>query len=339
MSSRELGSDAAVGRQTDTDRAARATRRYLDLLRDALLDEHYLDNELRIEHLLDCLATRSELDPRKLGNPARHMAPELRRRRQQRHAGELPADPTSSTGRAEVLAYASLGRVRLDHLAGCLETIHEEAVDGDLVEVGTGRGGAAIFMRGFLAAQELSRPHVWVVDRFDGRAPPGSAGSSRFPPDLDTVRDGFARFGLFDDRITFLQGPPSRMLAEAAIGDVALLRVGAHDPEDVRMALETVHDRLVPGGFVVVDGYGAAGCQETVDRFREEHGLLDPLQRIDWTGVAWRRSVVAGRRESRPSASSAGVAAQVASAPVGAKGLAVVVVVHNMRRLDSYGSL
>ena len=273
MSSRELGSDAAVGRQTDTDRAARATRRYLDLLRDALLDEHYLDNELRIEHLLDCLATRSELDPRKLGNPARHMAPELRRRRQQRHAGELPADPTSSTGRAEVLAYASLGRVRLDHLAGCLETIHEEAVDGDLVEVGTGRGGAAIFMRGFLAAQELSRPHVWVVDRFDGRAPPGSAGSSRFPPDLDTVRDGFARFGLFDDRITFLQGPPSRMLAEAALGDVALLRVGAHDPEDVRMALETVHDRLVPGGFVVVDGYGAAGCQETVDRFRERKEL------------------------------------------------------------------
>ena len=34
---------------------SRATRRYLDLLRDALLDQHYLENELRIEHLLECV--------------------------------------------------------------------------------------------------------------------------------------------------------------------------------------------------------------------------------------------------------------------------------------------
>ena len=41
------------------DRLARATRRYLDLLRDALLDVHYLENELRINHLIESRRRRA----------------------------------------------------------------------------------------------------------------------------------------------------------------------------------------------------------------------------------------------------------------------------------------
>ena len=51
------------------DRAARATRRYLDLLRDALLDAHYLENELRIEHLLRCVSDGEAADPGQAREP------------------------------------------------------------------------------------------------------------------------------------------------------------------------------------------------------------------------------------------------------------------------------
>src|SRR5438045_1500500 len=123
-----------------TDRGARAIRRYLDLLRDALLDEHYLENELRIGHLLECISTGQDVNADKLASPARHMASALERRQQERRAGELRHDLEGPAGRSNGLAYAALGRVRLEHLEACLDAIRREEIGGDLVEAGTGRG-------------------------------------------------------------------------------------------------------------------------------------------------------------------------------------------------------
>ena len=92
--------------QTD-ERGRRAVARYLDLLRDALLDWHYLENELRIEHLLESLASGEPVDPDRLANPTRHMTAELRRLKQEREAGEFPADAASA---ARSLFDAGTGR-------------------------------------------------------------------------------------------------------------------------------------------------------------------------------------------------------------------------------------
>jgi cephalosporin hydroxylase len=321
-----------VGNGEEADRAARATRRYLALLRDALLDEHYLENELRIEHLLECVSAGRDADLDKLANPARHMSTALRRLKQEREAGEPASDQAATAGKPDVLAYAGLGRIRLDHLGSSLEVIREEAVEGDLVDSGTGRGGVAIFMRGFLEAYEMPGPRVWVADRFDGRGPAGADGGSRFPSDLNTVREAFARFDLLDDRVVFLQGPPSRTLADASIGEVALLRVDSRDPEEVRAVLGALYDRVTPGGFVVVDDYGAAECQAAVDGFRSERGVVEPLKRIDWSGAVWRKAADDRRRRTRLDSRSVRRAAAEASQPTGTKELGVVVVVYNMRR-------
>ncbi len=235
-------------------------------------------------------------------------------------------------GGSEVLAYAGLGRSRLEHLAACLEVVREEAIEGDLVESGTGRGGAAIFMRGFLEAYELRDHRLWVADRFDGRGPAIVGRRSIFPPDLDTVRAGFARFHLLDDQVVFLQGPPSRTLVGAPIGQVALLRLDSPDPDEVRAVLDALYDRVKPGGFVVVDDYGAAECQAAVDKFRAEHHVADPVERIDWSGAAWRKASPDGRRKTRVSSPGARRAATEAPQPTATKELGVVIVVHNMRR-------
>jgi cephalosporin hydroxylase len=313
------------------DRAARAVHRYLDLLRDALLNEHYVENELRIEHLLECIDTGEDVDLRKLADPIRYMSSALLLRQQERRAGELPQATPGSEG----VAYAGMGRFRLEHLERCLELIREEAIGGDLVESGTGRGGAAIFMCGFLAAYEVSGRRMWVADRF---ATAGSAGTRdglrrdgfRFARDFNTVREGFARFGLLDDRVVFLQGPPSRTLAEAPIDEIAVLRVESQEPDEVAAVLGALYDRVTPGGFVVVDGYGAPECEAAVEEFRSLHGLVEPLERVDWSAAAWRKTgdgteARAARRHSAGGASAE--AEQTAS-----KDLGVVVVFHNMRR-------
>ena len=122
------------------------------------------------------------------------------------------------------------------------------------------------------------------------RPRPANASISTFPPDLNIVREGFARFGLLDDRTIFLQGPPSQTLAEAPIVEVALLRVDSDDPEEVRDVLDAVYDRIVPGGFVVIDDYGNPECRAVVDGFRSQRGVAEPLERIDWSGAAWRKA-------------------------------------------------
>lgn len=319
------------GREHEAGYSARAARRYLDLLRDALLDAHYLENELRIEYLLECIRTHREADPKKLANPARHMSVALRQLKQKREVGELPSDGDTATSESDALAYVSLGRVRMDYLRGCLGLIRDEAVAGDLVDAGTDRGGAAIFMRGFLEAYELAGPRVWALDRFDGRVP-GRSDQRRFPPDINTVRDGFARFGLFDDRVVFLQGPPSRTVADMSGRNIALLRVAFDDPDELRAALEGLYDRVEPGGFVLVDAYGAAACQAIVDDFRSQLGPVDQLERVDWSGAAWRKQAVAAHRRSKPSSNSLPGVARQAARSTAAKELTVVVVVHNMQR-------
>ena len=324
----QLGTATVETIGSSADRAERAVRRYLDLLRDALLDEHYLENELRIEHLLECVGTGEDVDYSRLANPARYMATVLRQRQEERRTGQLPSEDANAGWSADGFAYAGLGRFRLTHIEACLEQIREEGVEGDFVDSGTGRGGAAIFMCGFLEVHEMADRRVWVADRFESRGP---MANFEFAHNFNSVRDGFARFGLLEDRVVFLQGPPSQTLAEAAVDGIALLRVASEDPEEVGGILGTLYDRVTPGGFVVVDGYGAPACEAAVEEFRSARGVAEPLERVDWSAAAWRKPGLS-ERDARASTRRRSQAARRALKAAATKDLSVVVAAFNMRR-------
>ncbi len=211
--------------------------------------------------------------------------------------------------------------------------VRDEAVDGDLVEAGTGRGGAAIFMRGFLEAYELPDARVWVADRFDGRGPRAAGGDPRFTADLNTVRDAFARFDLLDDRTVFRQGPPSRTLAEAAIGEIALLHLGLGAIRTRSALCSTLFTTASPpGASSSSTPTGRAACQDSVDDFRAEHGIVDQLERVDWSHGRLAQGGADGTN-SGPRFSRRRRREPVRLAANGrTKDLAVVVVMHNMRR-------
>jgi cephalosporin hydroxylase len=315
-------------------RAEGAGGRYIDLLKGALLDEHYLENELRIEYLLECVESGEAVSRDKLQNPARHMRRRMNRLQRARHAGEFSGDEPDVNGTRNALAYTTVGRVRLDHLEGCLDTIREEDVEGDLVDCGTGTGGTAILMRGYLEAHEVSDPRVWVANDFGGRANDPNRAPT-FRPNLNTVREGFARFGLFDDRVAFLQGPPSRTLAAAQIDKVSLLRVDGHEPDEVRAALDSLYGKVAPGGFVIIDDYGHPACRAVVDAFRSEHDVVDPLERVGWDGGVWRKTTEsggAGETRTAPEGEDNRIPSEVADPTTATRDLSVVVVFHNMRR-------
>jgi O-methyltransferase len=201
-----------------------------------------------------------------------------------------------------IVAHTMVGMRRLDNLQHCVQTVIDDGVPGDLIETGVWRGGATVLMRAVLEAYGERTRTVWVADSFEGLPPPDA---SRFPADRDDrhheldylrvseddVRETFRRYGLLDDQVRFLKGWFRDTLPSAPIERLAVLRLDGDMYESTMQALDALYPKLSPGGFAIVDDYGAIpACRQATDDYRARHGIGEPLQAIDWTGVFWRRS-------------------------------------------------
>ncbi|GIU89466.1 MAG: hypothetical protein KatS3mg010_0565 [Acidimicrobiia bacterium] len=202
-------------------------------------------------------------------------------------------------------------------------------------------------MRGYVEAYELDEPTVWVADPF--RAPPPRrvsakrrrsrreplAGGPGFPDlgaDLNTVRDGFHRFGLLDDRVRFLQGSYADTLPTAPIAGIALLHIADEEAGSDPSVLESLYDKLATGGFVVVDAYSSSpACRAVVDDFRARRGIDDPVRRVDAHAALWRKTSAAGTARA-PAPARAEGHAPLAPRRSPTLDLSVVVVFYDMRR-------
>ena len=164
---------------------------------------------------------------------------------------------------------------RVEQSEHCLDVIRREAVEGDLVDCGAQSAGSAIFMRGYLDAHGIAGGDLWL----------GGVAADR-----DAAREGFARFGLLDDRVKFLPGAPTATPESAEVDRIALLRVEGSNPAILSSALEALYDRIALGGFVVIDDHGTPGCERTVEAFRSERGITEPLERADGGDSWWRKT-------------------------------------------------
>jgi O-methyltransferase len=200
-----------------------------------------------------------------------------------------------------VHAETMIGLKRLDQLQEAVETVLAERVPGDLIETGVWRGGACIFMRALLAAHGDTARTVWVADSFGGLPAPDAA---TYPADegmdwsqiselavpLEHVRKNFRRYRLLDDQVQFLAGWFRDTLPAAPIERLAVLRLDGDLYESTIVALESLYPKLSPGGFAIVDDYGAiAACRQAVNDFRAERSITEPMIEIDWTGIYWRK--------------------------------------------------
>jgi O-methyltransferase len=193
-----------------------------------------------------------------------------------------------------------MGLTRLNHLQQCIEMVLRENVPGDFIETGVWRGGGCIFMRGVLAAYDITDRKVFVADSFRGFPPielRQDAGDEpeRFHSYIAVseakVRENFRRYGLLDDQVVFLSGFFSETLPNAPIQQLAILRLDGDMYGSTMEALTALYPKLAPGGFCIVDDYGALDiCKRAVTDYRATQGITTDIQTIDWTGVYWRKS-------------------------------------------------
>jgi O-methyltransferase len=265
-----------------------AADRYLDLLTGCLTRELFVDQEWWDADLADWPGGRDEVLP-------------ILRERGWRVVRR--GDPTA---RAEgrdwpPTAETMVGAARLANVRElCVRAVREQ-IPGDFIETGVWRGGVTILMRGVLAALGDESRRVWVADSFDGLPVPDP---ERYPADagLDwshvevlkvdaaQVRANFARYGLLDDRVRFLEGWFCDTLPGAPIEALSVLRLDGDLCQSTMDALVALEPRVSPGGFVIVDDYGGwESCRAAVDDYRAARAITAPIQTVDWTGIWWQK--------------------------------------------------
>lgn len=286
---------------------------YLSLLKKSLLNELYLENEARIAYFVYHAFTQSipaipQLIPDFLSIRQSADYKELARARE-------GGDFTCLSGRDAAgnfyplpeamnlifTAHTMIGRKRLDHLHQCLDLIRTDNIPGDLIETGVWKGGATIFMNGYLYAHGMRDRLVWAADSYEGLPKPrlpqdaGSDHSKEKSPYLcisqEEVEELFTRYDLLNGQVKFLKGWFCDTLPNAPIQQLALLRLDGDLYESTMDALNNLYPKLSVGGFLIVDDYVPfPQCKKAIMEYRENHGIRDPLIQVDGHSVYWRRS-------------------------------------------------
>ncbi|HDR4948344.1 TPA: TylF/MycF family methyltransferase [Bacillus cereus] len=199
-------------------------------------------------------------------------------------------------------AHSMIGRLRMNQLHDAMETIIKENIDGDFIETGVWRGGACIFMRGFLKAYELTNRKVWVADSFEGLPKPDI---KNYPQDkddtlyqydylrvsLEEVQKNFGKYDLLDHQVQFLKGWFKDTLPSAPIEKIALLRLDGDMYESTMDSLTNLYDRVSPGGFIIIDDYALPTCKNAISDFRKKHSIETPFIPIDNLSIYWRKEL------------------------------------------------
>lgn len=264
--------------------------RYLDLLKRALVNWIYPEHELQVtylqsEHVAKDKLTRSRYLRDISHTDAAKFAELLEKKKH---------------GFVTVLSHTLVGLRRLNHLEYCAREIFAQEIPGDFFEAGVCQGGASIFLRGLQVALGEEHRNVWAADSFEGLPPATLAQDegldfteSNYPwlaCSEERVEDHFRRYDLWSDHVHLVKGWFSETLPGLECGPLSLLRLDADLYQSTMEILVNLYDKVVPGGFIVVDDYGAFEvCRLAIDDFRQERNIQAPLKWIDWSGVYWRK--------------------------------------------------
>jgi hypothetical protein len=199
----------------------------------------------------------------------------------------------------------------IERIWACIQATRyasERGLAGDFVECGVWRGGSSMAAALTLLALGDTTRTLWLFDTFEGMTAPvdldysivtqesatrkyetvkTDEGSSWCYASLAEVQANFGTTGYPFDRLRFIKGPVEQTLAEPANlpEQIAVLRLDTDWYESTRVELETLFDRVVPGGVLIIDDYGHwAGARKAVDEFLARQPVRYLLHRIDDTG-------------------------------------------------------
>jgi hypothetical protein len=157
-----------------------------------------------------------------------------------------------------------------------------------------------MMMRAVLKAYGVADRRVIAADSFAGFPTPAAASPDAafqhaahpfFAVPLAEVKAAFARYGLLDGQVVFLEGFFKDTLPTAPVAALSVLRLDGDMYESTREGLDHLYHKLSPRGALIVDDYFLFEAQrQAVDEFRAARGIADPIVQVDWYGGCWIKS-------------------------------------------------
>lgn len=181
---------------------------------------------------------------------------------------------------------------RIKNIHYCVQEIYNNNIEGDIVECGVWRGGNIIVCKKAFDSVNVTKTY-YCFDTFQGMTEPdeidGEKAINRWHKEnivcdddgnflytewcrseLDEVKNEFSKHEVLDDRIKFIVGDVHQTLeVEDNIPEkIALLRLDTDWYSSTKIELEKLYNRVVSGGFVIIDDYDLwPGQKKAVDEF------------------------------------------------------------------------
>lgn len=191
----------------------------------------------------------------------------------------------------------------------------ENKIEGDYVECGVWKGGSVGLMALANLAYGARRRRIHMFDVFDDICEPDPAvdgeraisETERFsgrdrstitgklssvtgiyehlggPGDLDEVKRFIeGDIGYDPAQCVYHKGWFQDTLPNAEIDKIAVLRLDGDWYASTKICLEMLHDKVVPGGLIIIDDYGCyEGCRKAVDEFLQSRRLKVFLNHVN----------------------------------------------------------
>jgi hypothetical protein len=200
-------------------------------------------------------------------------------------------------------AYTMVSATRLINLYQRVQDANRLNLAGDIVECGVWHGGSSAMMGAAVQDDSafIGKRRLWLFDSFQGLPPPGSHDGEKerafyfegwCKGDIDKIEQIFRRLHIPWEQATVIPGWFDVTLERAPIEQIAVLHVDADWYDSVKLVLDKLYDRVVPGGFIVIDDYWVwPGCKKAVGDFLQERLLADtPLHNVSKVAVYFQKT-------------------------------------------------
>lgn len=189
--------------------------------------------------------------------------------------------------------------------------VENNKLTGAIVECGAWRGGCAAVMA-VVADRAESNRKIWLFDSFEGMPAAtkedvgedakllsrgvmsgdlSSVGTNM--ASIDEVRTLlFKKLRLKEENITIVKGwfQDTLPLYRDRIGAIAILRIDGDWYESTKVSLESLYDKVVNEGYIIIDDYGFfPGCRKAVDEFLDHRCLKVQFNQIDYSRVYFKK--------------------------------------------------
>lgn len=217
----------------------------------------------------------------------------------------------------EIRENTMLKEWRLSNIKQATDYLVSNNVDGEFVECGVWKGGSVALMAYYLKEMNNERT-LRLFDAFDDICEPDAkVDGERAIKEVGGVENAKGQLkpvsGFYNKKggsgnekevlrlITHTIGYKSSLvnlhkgwfqdtlpLVSKEIEKIALLRLDGDWYASTKVCLEYLYEKLVPGGIIIVDDYGAyEGCKKAVDEFLNSNNLNPYKIKVDDECVYW----------------------------------------------------